>query len=78
MRRFIAKVSFKGSVDLVVVGCGCFWVVAVNNCFEVVMGGGGKIIAGCMWLWVVVAKLWLVVGGRQWWWQNYGWLWVVV
>ena len=30
------------------------------------------------WLWVVAAKLWLVMGGRRWWRQNYGWSWVVV
>ena len=43
-----------------------------------VVGGGGKIMAGCEWSWVMVAKLWLVKTGRRWWQENYGWSWVVV
>ena len=49
------------------------------------MGGGGKIMAGCGWSWVVGMKLWMVIGGgskimagRGWWQQNCGWLGVVV
>ena len=36
-----------------------------------VVGGGSEIIAALGWLWVVAAKLWLVVGSD-------GWSWVVV
>ena len=62
---------FGGSGDLIMVGRGWMWVVAVKN----------------DWLWVVVGggvKLWLVVGGgdksmadRGWWQRNYAWSWVV-
>ena len=39
-----------------------------------VVYGGGELIVGCGWLWVVATKLWVVVGGWQ---QNYGWSWMV-
>ena len=42
------------------------------------MSGGGEIMAGCVWPWVVAANLCLVMSGRGWWQQNYGCLWVVV
>ena len=28
-----------------------------------VVGGGGTIMVGCRWSWVLAVKLWLVVGG---------------
>ena len=41
--------------------------VAVKNGWLLVaVGGGRKIMPGCGWSWVVVAKLWLVVAGRGW------------
>ena len=61
---------FVGSGDLIMVGRGWMWVVAVKN----------------GWLWVAGVKLWQVVGGgdkimadRGWWWRrNCAWSWVVV
>ena len=37
-----------------------------------IVGGGGKIMAGRWWLWVVVTKLWLVLCGREWSWVVVG------
>ena len=54
---------FVGSGDLVMVGRGWMWVVAVKN----------------GWLWVVVGGGGEIMAGRGWWWrQNYAWSWVVV
>ena len=54
---------FVGSGDLIMVGRGWVWMVAVKNGWLwVVVDGGGEIMAGCGW----------------WWRRNYAWLWVVV
>ena len=49
------------------------------------MSGGGEIMAGCVWQWVVGVKLWLVVGGggelmpcHVWSWMVAGKLWLFV
>ena len=41
------------------------------------MYGGGEIVAGRGWLWVVAAKLWLVKSGSSKIMASRGWLWVV-
>ena len=41
---------FVGSADLIMVGCGWMWAVAVKNGWLwVVVGGRGEIIAGRRW-----------------------------
>ena len=47
----MSKLSlFKGSGDLIMVGRGWMWQVAVKNgCLWVVVGGGGEIMAGRGW-----------------------------
>ena len=45
-----------------------------------IVGGGGELMPSRGWLWVVAAKLWLVVDGREWSWKvaaSHGWSWVV-
>ena len=50
----MAKLSlFVGSDDLIMVDRGWLWEV---------VSGGGEIMTGCVWSWVVWTKLWLVVG----------------
>ena len=41
------------------------------------MGTGSKIMAGCEWSWVVVAKLWLVMAGGGKVMAGRGWSWVI-
>ena len=50
-------------------GFGCWWVVVgVGGFLFAVVGGGGYILAGGRWCWVVMDIFWLVVGGGEWWW----------
>ena len=42
-----------------------------------VVGGGGEIMAGCGWSWLVGMELWLVVGGDDKIMTGRGWSWVV-
>ena len=52
---------FVGSGDLIMVGRGWMWVVAVKN----------------DWLWVVVGGGGEIMVGRGWWLRNFAWSWVV-